>query len=57
MLDVFKYRVYTTARRQREEMTTGLLTYSTTKKKCISPKVFMDVKFTLIAFEEGKRQT
>ena len=34
-------------------MTTGLLTYSTTKKKCISPDFFMNVKFTLIAFEEG----
>ena len=43
--------------RQREKMTTGLLTYSTTKKKCISPNFFMNVKFTLIAFEEGKRQT
>ena len=39
--------------RQREKMTTGLLTYSTTKKKCISPNFFMNVKFTLIAFEEG----
>ena len=27
--------------------------YSTTKKKCISPDFFMNVKFTLIAFEEG----
>ena len=43
--------------RQREEMTTGLLIYSTTKQNCISPNVFMNVKFTLIAFEEGKRQT
>ena len=34
-------------------MTTGLLMYSTTKKKCISPDFFMNVKFTLIAFEEG----
>ena len=41
--------------RQKEEMITGLLTYSTTKKKSISPNVFMKVKFTLIAFEEGKR--
>ena len=39
--------------RQREEMTTGLLIYSTTKQNCISPNVFMNVKFTLIAFEEG----
>ena len=38
-------------------MTTGLLTYLTTKKKCISPNVSVNVKFTLIAFEEGKRQT
>ena len=26
-------------------MTTGLLTYSTTKKKCISPNVSVNVKF------------
>ena len=39
--------------RQREEMTTGLLIYSTRKQNCISPNVFMNVKFTLIAFEEG----
>ena len=38
--------------RQREEMATGLLMYSTTKKKCISANVFMDVKFTLIAYGE-----
>ena len=39
--------------RQREEMTTGLLIYSTTKQNRISPNVFVNVKFTVIAFEEG----